>query len=176
MREPRRRLSLLTRTATFLALLSALAFYDELTPRAFNYVIDANGTYWGIQDDDSPRVDTGSIRATQVAPAGSTGAYSTAINGFGGIRVRVQTAPEPYLNGELMRGFGLHFDGVNRFRSTQSLDMGGVTISRAVYVNTQRELGTLARHVHQPVRSRRSQSRWPSAGNRGRGRRAPNTS
>ena len=172
MREPRRRLSLLTRTATFLALLSALAFYDELTPRAFNYVIDANGTYWGIQDDDSPRVDTGSIRATQVAPAGSTGAYSTAINGYGGIRVRVQTAPEPYLNGELMRGFGLHFDGVNRFRSTQSLDMGGVTISRAVYVNTSANWGRWL-DTFTNRRSRRSQSRSPSAGNRGRGRRRP---
>jgi len=153
MREPRRRLSLLTRTATFLALLSALAFYDERTPRAFNYVIDANGTYWGIQDDDSPRVDTGSIRATQVAPAGSTGAYSTAINGYGGIRVRVQTAPEPYLNGELMRGFGLHFDGVNRFRSTQSLDMGGVTISRAVYVNTNANWGRWLDTFTNPTKS-----------------------
>ena len=33
---------------------------------AFNYVADANGTYWGIQDAASPRVDTGSIRATQI--------------------------------------------------------------------------------------------------------------
>ena len=155
MREPRRRLSLLTRTATFLALLSTLALYDEVTPRAFNYVIDTNGTYWGIQDDDSPRVDTGSIRATQVAPGGSTGAYSTAINGFGGIRVRVQSTPEPYLNGELMRGFGLRFDGVNRFRSTQSLDMGGVTISRSVYINTSanwgRWLDTFTNETKSPI-------------------------
>ncbi|HTM33063.1 MAG TPA: hypothetical protein VL263_17245, partial [Vicinamibacterales bacterium] len=136
MRDPRGRLSLLTRTAAFLALLSFVTLYSETTPRAFNYVIDVNGTYWGIQDDDSPRVDTGSIRATQVAPGGSTGAYSTAINGFGGIRVRIQTTPAPYLNGELMRGFGLRFDGVNRFRTTQSIDMGGVTISRSVYINT----------------------------------------
>ena len=141
MREPRRRLSLLTRTATFLALLSALALYDEGTPLAFNYVIDINGTYWGIQDDDSPRVDTGSIRATQVSPGGPARAYSTGINGFGGIRVLVETTPAPYLNGELMRGFGLRFDGVNRFRSTQSLDMGGVTISRSVYINTNANWG-----------------------------------
>jgi hypothetical protein len=71
-----------------------------------------------------------------VAPGGQAGACSTSINGFGGIRVLVQTTPAPYLNGELIRGFGLTFNGVNRFHSTQSVDMAGVTISRAVYVNT----------------------------------------
>jgi amidase len=136
MREPRIRLSTFTRAATFLGLISGLALALELTPLAFNYVIDANGTYWGIQDDNSPRVDTGSIRATQVAPGGSTGAYSTAINGYGGIRVRVGTRPRPYLNGELMRGFGLAFDGKNRFRSTQSIELDDVLISRSVYINT----------------------------------------
>ena len=52
---------------------------------AFNYVTDANGTWWGIHDAASPGVDTGSIRATQVGPGQRT-AYSTSINGFGGIR------------------------------------------------------------------------------------------
>ena len=58
---------------------------------AFNYVSDSNGTWWGIQDFAPPRVDTGSIRATQVG-AGQTPAYSTTINGFGGIKVQVPTA------------------------------------------------------------------------------------
>ena len=56
---------------------------------AFNYVADANGTWWGIQDAASPRVDTGSIRATQTGP-GVAPPYSTSINGFGGIRVLVE--------------------------------------------------------------------------------------
>jgi amidase len=101
---------------------------------AFNYVADATGTYWGIQDDAPPRVDTGSIRATQVGP-GQNGLYSTSINGFGGIRVKVQTTAAVRFNGEVMRGFGLRFDGVDRFKTTQSLDMGGVTISRSIYIN-----------------------------------------
>lgn len=101
---------------------------------AFSYVADTNGTYWGIQDAASPRVDTGSVRATQVA-AGNGGAYSTSINGYGGIRVRVESEPEPRFNGEMMRGFGLLFDGVDRFTTTQSVGLGGVAISRAVYVN-----------------------------------------
>lgn len=142
MSAPRRRVWRgLTRTGGFVVLLLALGLYDETTPLAFNYVIDVNGTYWGIQDDNSPRVDTGSIRATQVAPGGQVGAYSTSINGFGGIRVLVQTNPAPYLNGELMRGFGLTFDGTNRFRTTQSLDVGGVIISRSVYINTNANWG-----------------------------------
>ena len=82
---------------------SHLCLFLTSAVSAFNYVRDANGTYWGIQDVEPPRVDTGSIRATQVAP-GTAGAYSTSINGFGGIKVLVHAAPAPRFNGELMRG------------------------------------------------------------------------
>jgi amidase len=118
-------------------LLLALTFLGLVLARsvtAFNYVTDGNGIYWGIQDDAPPRVDTGSIRGTQVGP-GQTPAYSTSINGFGGLRVYVQTTPAARLNGEVMRGFGLRFDGVDRFKTTQSINMSGVTISRSVYIN-----------------------------------------
>src|SRR5919197_2985253 len=83
---------------------------------AFNYVTDANGTLCGIQDAASPGVDTGSIRTTQTGPGDClfnpcvTPPYSTSINGFGGIKVLVQTTPPPRFNAELMRGFGLTFD------------------------------------------------------------------
>src|SRR5262245_58751544 len=88
---------------------------------AFNYVTDASGTWWGIQDAAPPRLDTGSIRGTQTGP-GQNPPNSTAINGFGGIRVLVQSNPAPRLNGEVIRGFGLRFDGVDRFVTTQSVD------------------------------------------------------
>ena len=35
----------------------------------------------------------------------------------------------------MLRGFGLVFDGVDRFSTTQSIDLGGIVISRSVYVN-----------------------------------------
>src|SRR5262245_34615386 len=132
------------RTCTRILVLSmAIALLGLLVARsatAFNYVADLSGTYWGIQDDAPPRVDTGSIRATQVAP-GQNGGYSTSINGFGGIRVAVQTAAAVRFNGEVMRGFGLRFNGVDRFSTTHSVDMGGVTISRSIYINRSANWG-----------------------------------
>jgi amidase len=114
---------------------------------AFNYVTDGNGTFWGIQDAAPPRVDTGSIRATQTGPgdclftACVTPPYSTTINGFAGIKVLVQTSPAPRFNGEILRGFGLTFDGMNRFTTTQSIDLGGVTISRSVFISKNANWG-----------------------------------
>jgi amidase len=135
MENRRRSIKALTRIGTFTVAVSLLGLTPERTLLAFNYVVDANGTYWGIQDAASPRVDTGSIRATQIAPGGNNVPFSTQINGFGGIKVLVQTTRPPRFNGELMRGFGLTFDGVDRFATTASVDLGGVAISRAVYVN-----------------------------------------
>src|SRR5262249_15145738 len=43
--------------------------------------------------------------------------------------------PAPRMNGEIMRGYGLTFDGVSRFASTQSIRLGGVVMSRSVYIN-----------------------------------------
>jgi amidase len=129
------------RLFTFLVALSLFALVRAGSLSAFNYVVDVNGTYWGIQDAASPGVDTGSIRATQVAPGGRDAAYSTAINGFAGIKVSVKTNPAPRFNGELMRGFGLLFDGVDRFKTTRSVGLGGVTISRSVYVNRDANWG-----------------------------------
>src|SRR5499426_4564998 len=93
-----------------------LGFFLAKSAAAFNYVTDANGTWWGIQDAAPPRVDTGSIRATQTGPgdclftACVTPPYSTSINGFGAIKVLVHAAPAPRMNGEIMRGYGLTFD------------------------------------------------------------------
>ncbi|HEY6762136.1 MAG TPA: amidase family protein [Baekduia sp.] len=107
---------------------------------AFNYVLDANGTYWGIQDAAAPRVDTGSVRATQVAP-GNSGAYSTTISGFGGVKVWVGGSHAPRFNGELMRGYGLKFDGLDHFDTTQGIDLGGVRLQRSIWINRASDWG-----------------------------------
>ena len=134
MLNPHRKVRYWLMALAFIALVSA----GRAT--AFNYVADANGTWWGIQDSAPPNVDTGSIRATQVGPGQAPG-FSTSINGFAGVKVFVQSTPEPRFNGEILRGYGLVFDGVNRFTTTQSLDLSGVTISRAVYINNSANWG-----------------------------------
>src|SRR3954466_6783459 len=118
----------LVRAAAVAAVTTSVGLVAASTGSAFNYVADGNGTFWGIQDVAPPRVDTGSVRATQVG-AGQNPAFSTALNGFGGIQVLGDAEPAPRFNGELMRGFGLVFDGIDRFTTTQSVDLGGVTIS-----------------------------------------------
>lgn len=107
---------------------------------AFRYVGDAGGTYWGIQDASPPGVDTGSIRATQTG-AGLRAPYSTTLNGYGGLRVRIEDAAPPRMNGELMRGFGLRFNGSDGFTSTQAVALGSAAITRSIWINRQANWG-----------------------------------
>src|SRR5207247_3957998 len=105
MVRPARILDATLKARYCVAAISLLALANAGSLGAFNYVADANGTWWGIQDAAPPRVDTGSIRATQTGPgdclftACVTPPYSTSINGFGGIKVLVQTTPAPRFNG-----------------------------------------------------------------------------
>lgn len=92
---------------------------------AINYVTTQNGAEWAVADSAAPGLDTGSLNA-----AGSNGVY-----GFGGIRVTVDTTPSPRFNGELMRGFGLRFDGLDRFATTRAVQLGDVSISRDLSIS-----------------------------------------
>jgi amidase len=88
-------------TARAIALmLLALALVRSAT--AFNYVADANGTL-GYSGRGIARRRYGSIRATKWRRASP--AYSTTLNGFGGIRVFVEKIPAA-LQRQVMRGFG----------------------------------------------------------------------
>src|ERR1700722_9692961 len=86
-----------SRARTLMCLFGALAVTALALPlqaSAFNYVTTNNGEQWGVQDAAPPDVDTGSIRETT----------SNALQGFGGIRVKVSTATTPaWGNGALMR-------------------------------------------------------------------------
>ena len=141
-----------TRRATFISAClaaTALAALAATPASAINYVTTANGGAFGIHDAAAPGLDTGSVRD----------AVDNALRGFGGIRVRVSggLTPDPRLNGELMRGFGLRFDGLDRFDTTDDVDLAGLSIRRAIRIDRSgdwvRYLDTFTNTTARPIRA-----------------------
>ena len=128
---------------------TAAAAIGAAPAAAINYVPNAIGGTWGIHDAAAPGLDTGSVRD----------AIDNSLRGFGGIRVRVSggLTPDPRLNGELMRGFGLRFDGLDRFDTTYAVNLGGLAIRRAIRVertaNWTRYLDTFTNTTARPIRA-----------------------
>ena len=91
---------------------------------ALSYIPASNGIVWQIHDAAPPGLDTGSIRT----------ASQSSIQGFGDIFVRVSAKPEPLFNGEMMRGFGIEFDGADTFATTRAVNLGGVQITREIKI------------------------------------------
>ena len=120
---------LLQRTFSALAVTGAMTLVAAAPAAAVNTVTTANGANWQIHDAAPPILDTGSIRAIS----------DNAFYGFGGIRVKVSDIaandPTGRLNGELMRGFGLTYDGDESFATTTPVPLGGVAISRTIKVS-----------------------------------------
>lgn len=84
-----------------------------------------NDVTWQIHDSSPPGLDTGSIRA----------ASQTTVDGFGNLFVKVSSKPAPLFNGEMMRGFGLTFDGEDTFNTTQAVNLSGIHITREIQLN-----------------------------------------
>ena len=121
----RRRL-IATACVTLFAL--ALAFFAGRA-QALNYVYNTNQDNWAVNDAAIPGLDTGSIQSTA----------TRSLQGYGGIRMQVTGAPKtPLLNGVLMRGFGLTFDGSNSFSSHHAVSLGGVAVTRSLVVNQEK--------------------------------------
>lgn len=97
------------------------------TADALTRVTSESGTVWEIHDVFAPSLDTGSLRTVG----------ATQVQGFGNIFVKVSSPSAPRMNGQMMRGFNLKYDGVNKFTSTQSVNLGNVTVTRDVYVDTK---------------------------------------
>ncbi|MGN8647297.1 amidase [Gracilibacillus sp. HCP3S3_G5_1] len=113
------------RTSLFLTSLAGLLILpNPLLPvnsiSAVSNVPTNNGAVWQVHDATPPGLDTGSLRSVS----------DSSIQGFGNIFVQVSGKEEPLFNGEMMRGFGLEFDGEDTFVSTQAVNLGGVHITR----------------------------------------------
>ncbi|MCR6030360.1 amidase [Nocardioides sp. zg-579] len=97
---------------------------------AYNYVPAGEGDRWGVHDAANPGLDTGSVRDT-------TG---NALQGYGGLRVEVEGG-KSRLNGILLRGFGLTYDGRETFTSTRGVDVDGVVVRRELVVPAGQSYG-----------------------------------
>lgn len=123
---PRRRNRLLAVPAVAAVGLGVLA----VTPpsQALTSVTLANSATVSINDARRPGLDTGSIRNV----GGSR------MEGFGNVFVHVDApaGEEPRMNDQMMRGFGLTAAAPGSYRSTRSVRLGDVLMSRKVQVAT----------------------------------------
>lgn len=115
---------------------AGLALAAATPADAVNFVTTANGVEWGVHDAARPGLDTGSIRNTT----------NNALVGFGNLRIVVSdvpdTDPTKRFNGEMLRGFGLRFDGDDGvdpvFRTTTPVTLGGVEVTRTLKILSAR--------------------------------------
>ncbi|WP_182523906.1 amidase family protein [Nocardioides dongkuii] len=96
--------------------------------QALTNLTTANGANVFINDARRPGLDTGSIRNVS----------GSRMEGFGNIFVHVDApaGEEPRMNDEMMRGFGLTAGAPGSYRSTRSVRLGDVLLSRKVQVTT----------------------------------------
>jgi amidase len=103
---------------------------------ALNYVYNSDQSFWAVEDAATPGLDTGSIKSTTSEKFGVFTLYTGVLQGYGGIRMQVTGAPaEPRMNGVLMRGFGLAYDGGNEFTSRNAVSLGGVAVTRSLMID-----------------------------------------
>ena len=113
------------RAAAVAVAASAAALTAVPSASAINYVSSANGESWGVNDAAMPGLDTGSIRSTN----------QNSLLGYGGLRVSVSGLHPDRLDGELLRGFGLRFDGLDEFATTTPVRVSGVDVSRNLKID-----------------------------------------
>lgn len=96
--------------------------------QALTNLTTSNGANVFINDARRPGLDTGSIRNVS----------GSRMEGFGNIFVHVDApaGAEPRMNDQMMRGFGLTASAPGSYRSTRSVRLGDVLMTRKVQVAT----------------------------------------
>jgi len=96
--------------------------------QALTTVVTGNGAAIGINDSRRPALDTGSIRSVS----------GSRMEGFGNVFLHLDgpAASAPRMNDQMMRGFGLTAGSPGAYRSTRSVRLGEVAMTRKVQVTT----------------------------------------
>ena len=115
----------MNRSMARLAMLAmALALTLTTTVRGVTPLPSADGQFWDIQDTSVWAQDSGGI---------ATGGRANPFNGFGYLKLQVSTPASVVLRNQYLRGFGLSWDGGERFDSTSPVLADQVLVSRAIY-------------------------------------------
>ncbi len=108
-----------------LSLAVALTLASTVTVRGVTPLPSADGQFWDIQDTSPWSQDSGGI---------ATGGRANPFNGFGYLKLQVSTPNGAVrLRNHYIRGFGLSWDGSERFDSITPVLAGGILVSRAIY-------------------------------------------
>src|SRR3954464_10171254 len=112
--------SLRARAACAATLVAVLAHgLTAVTPLPSN-----DGQFWDIQDTSTWAQDSGGI---------ATGGRANPFNGFGYLKIQVKGPANSVLaKNRYLHGFGLAFDGQERFDSITPVLVEGVIVSRAI--------------------------------------------
>src|SRR5438445_4960926 len=86
----------------------------------------ADGQFWDIQDTSTWAQDSGGI---------ATGGRANPFNGFGYLKldVRLASGGATLAHNRYLHGFGLAYDGTERFDSITPLLDGGIVVDRAIF-------------------------------------------
>ena len=91
---------------------------------AVTRVPSSDGQFWDIQDTSPWAQDSGGI---------ATGGRANPFNGFGYLKLQVRRADRTLIVRDLyLHGFGLAYDGIDRFDSITPLLHGDVVIARGI--------------------------------------------
>jgi amidase len=108
------------------ALIFACAVLATWSPAfAVTKLPSADGQYWDIQDTSAWAQDSGGI---------ATGGRSNPFNGFGYLKMQVRGADGTLISRhQYLHGFGLAFDGAERFDSITPLLVDGIVVAREIF-------------------------------------------
>src|SRR5689334_24754155 len=106
--------------AAAIAAALAVAQLDAVTR-----VPSADGQFWDVQDTSAWAQDSGGI---------ATGGRSSPFNGFGYLKIQVRGSDAKLLaHNQYLHGFGLAYDGGERFDSITPIVTEGIVVSRALF-------------------------------------------
>ncbi|HEX6973971.1 MAG TPA: amidase family protein [Vicinamibacterales bacterium] len=108
--------------ASLLSLAAAVLLFARTG--AVTQIPSADGQFWDIQDTSPWAQDSGGI---------ATGGRANPFNGFGYLKMQVSVPGlRPAHPNQYLRGFGLSFDGVDRFDSIAPVLQDGILVSRGI--------------------------------------------